>query len=67
MYYHLFKRKGIVLVLNSLDSLGDDQVRCSSGFLLHGKSVMIANSPSFLFDFSGQREGAGEYICNQFE
>jgi superfamily II DNA helicase RecQ len=27
MYYHLFKTRGIVLVLNPLDSLGDDQVQ----------------------------------------
>ncbi|PLW25093.1 hypothetical protein PCASD_26556 [Puccinia coronata f. sp. avenae] len=26
-----------------------------------------ANSPSFLFDFSGQREGTGEHIRNQFK
>jgi hypothetical protein len=46
IYYHLFKRKGIVLVLNPLDSLGEDQVRCSSVFLLHGKPVMIATLPA---------------------
>jgi hypothetical protein len=35
IFYNLFKRKGIVLVLNPLDSLGDDQVKCRVGWLLH--------------------------------